>query len=190
MKKINLGGEQKYDYNYTTVGYGQDIDIDITKKIPLEPESIDFIWSERVLEHIKTENIINVFINLRKILKKGGIVRLCLPICFYVDDKSINMMRLKNYQKQVDMGHVTWFTYEGFGEIREDLFGLKKSPKPTVTSKEFFKSIGFEYKLIRWFDENDKLYIDESIYKDNKFLDFPEVEIRRKNSLIFDCIKL
>jgi len=192
--KLNMGGtfNENFTSEYTTIGFDGQINVDVTKPLPIEENSIDFIWSERMLEHIKVEDIFKVFENLHKILKSKGIVRFCMPSCFYCDDKSIDMMRPNNYLKQLQMGHVTWFTYEGIGHIKPDLFGLKKSPEPFIKLKDLCEKYGLTYKLIRWHDEDSKVNYNEDYLANstaNQFKDFPEIIMRRPNSLIFDCIK-
>ena len=193
MKRyLNIGGEEKFTSEYITLGFNREINVDVTKTLPIKSNSIDFTWSERMLEHIKVEDIFKVFANLNKILKNKGIARFCLPSCFYCDDKSVDMMRPNNYLKQVQIGHVTWFTYEGIGNITPDLFGLKKNPEPFIKLKDLCEKYGFTYKLIRYHDENSKVHYDEDFLANstaNKFKDFPEIIIHRPNSLIFDCIK-
>ena len=140
--KLNMGGPENFTSEYTTVGFDAQINVDVTKTLPIEENSIDFIWSERMLEHIKVEDIFKVFENLHKILKSKGIARFCMPSCFYCDDKSIDMMRPNNYLKQLELGHVTWFTYEGIGHVKPDLFGLKKSPEPFIKLKDLCEKYG------------------------------------------------
>ena len=113
-------------------------------------------------------------------------------LCFYCDNKKIDMMRANNYPKQVKLGHVTWFTYEGIGKITSDIFGLKDSPKPSTYLKDLFEKYNMEYKLIRWHDKNSKLHYDKNLLSNSMattFIDRPEIIISRPNSLIFEGIK-
>ena len=190
--KLNMGGHERFTPGYFSIGFGAQINVDVTKKIPIDDNSVEFIWSERMLEHIEVHDIEKVISNISKILQKGASARFCMPSCFYCDDKSIDMMRANNYPKQVQLGHVTWFTYEGIGEIRESLFGLKDSPKPTIGFKDLFGRCDMTYKLVRWHDKNSELHYDSKYLSGptaTTFKDHPEIVMNRPNSLIFDCIK-
>lgn len=190
--KLNMGGSECFTKDYTSIGFGQKINVDVTKKIPLNKCSVNFLWSERMLEHITVEGNEKVISNISKILKKGASARFCMPSCFYCDKKSIDMMRPNNYQKQVNLGHVTWFTYEGIGEITPNLFGLKDSPEPKIKFKDLFEKYNMEFKLIRWHDKNSKLHYDKNLLSNSMsttFIDRPEIKIKRPNSLIFEGIK-
>ena len=189
--KLNLGGDERFESDYISVGFGQQINVDVTKKIPLKDRSVDFIWSERMLEHVKVQDIEKVIINVSRLLKKGATARFCMPSCFYCDDRSIDMMRPNNYEKQVKLGHVTWFTHEGIGEIKPNLFGLKDSPEPTIKLKDLLKKHSLKYILLRWHDKDRKLHYDDNILSRpmaETFIDHPEIVIHRPNSLIFEGI--
>jgi len=190
--KLNMGGPEQYTSDYTTIGFGGQINVDVTKNLPLDAPSVDFIWSERMLEHITVDDNDKVISNISRILKKGAKARFCMPSCFYCDNKKIDMMRANNYPKQVKLGHVTWFTYEGIGKITSDIFGLKDSPKPSTYLKDLFEKYNMEYKLIRWHDKNSKLHYDKNLLSNSMattFIDRPEIIISRPNSLIFEGIK-
>lgn len=190
--KLNMGGHERFTPGYTSIGFGAQINVDVTKTLPVADCSVDFLWSERMLEHISVSDNEKVISNISKILKKGASARFCMPSCFYCDNKSIDMMRANNYQKQVKLGHVTWFTYEGIGNITENLFGLKDSPEPSIKLKDLFEKYNMEFKLIRWHDKNSKLYYDKNLLSNpiaNTFIDRPEIVIHRPNSLIFEGIK-
>ena len=190
--KLNMGGHERFTPGYTSIGFGAQIDVDVTKNLPIKDNSVDFIWSERMLEHISVHDNEKVIQNISKILKPNARARFCMPSCFYCDDKSIDMMRANNYENQVKLGHITWFTFEGIGKITKDLFGLENSPEPVSKLKELCEKYGLKYKLIRWHDKDTKLYYDNEFLSDcmaKTFKDHPEIVIHRPNSLIFDCIK-
>jgi hypothetical protein len=192
-KYVDLGSDTISPYFLTMdLGTGADITLDITK--PLENNlynKFDFIWSERLLEHIEYQKISIVFENIYKMLKINGFCRFSLPVCY--SKLNTNMMRANNMQKSASMGHVTWFTYEGFGEVREELFGLSYPPKDNlITWEEILDQNKFKLRLIMFFDKLDNLNIDGNIYdsKHNKFKDIKEINMKRPNSFIFDLVKL
>jgi len=169
------------------------IDSDVTKKWPLKDNSVKFIWTERMLEHIQIKKITHVFSEMTKKLVKNGTARFCMPSCFYLNDQSINMMRPNNYPKQLRIGHVTWFTYEGVGKIKPEQFGARYSPRPNIFFEDLAKKFNLKFKLIRWFDKNHNLFYDTNYLNSDMattFKDHSEIKIKRPNSLIFEFTKL
>ena len=146
-----------------------------------------------MLEHLSVQDIDKVTGNVAKLLKPGGKFRLCMPLSYYVDDENINMMRAGNYEKQVRLGHITWFTYEGVGAVSKELFGITEAPKPDMTLRELMNKHGMELHLIRWFDSSNELHFDNELLSGElaaTFIDEPEIRISRPNSLIFEGRKL
>lgn len=75
MKKINLGcgtnklpGWDNYDY-----------DLDITKPLPFEDNSIDYIFMEHVIEHVTYKESWDFFKEANRVLKPGGKIRIITP---------------------------------------------------------------------------------------------------------------
>ncbi len=73
--KINLGcgtnklaGWQNYDY-----------DVDITKRLPFEDSSADFILAEHVVEHVDYNQALRFFRECGRVLKSGGVLRITVP---------------------------------------------------------------------------------------------------------------
>jgi predicted SAM-dependent methyltransferase len=52
---------------------------DITKEIPCKDNSVKLIFSRETLEHLKYRELINHLIECHRILKKDGILRICVP---------------------------------------------------------------------------------------------------------------
>lgn len=56
-----------------------DTDIDITKLLPFENDSVDYIFSEHCIEHQKPVEVWTYFEECLRILKPGGVVRTTFP---------------------------------------------------------------------------------------------------------------
>ena len=192
-KYLNLGSDTRSPYFLTIdLSTKADLTLDITKPVENNLHNkFDFIWSERLLEHIDYQKISIVFENIHKMLKKNGFCRFSLPVCY--SKLNTDMMRSNNMQKSASMGHVTWFTYEGFGEVRDELFGLSYPPKDNLIAwEEILDQSKFKFRLVMYFDKLKNLNLDENIYdsKKNKFKDVKEINMKRSNSFIFDLVKL
>jgi SAM-dependent methyltransferase len=191
-KCLNLGGVEKFSEDYSCVGLSSEFKFDLTKKLPFENDIAEFIWSERMLEHIRHDDLYKVFLNIKRILKSGARARFCLPSSFYIDDISIDMMRSGNSEKQKKHGHVTFFTYEGYGPISDEYFGTASPPKPAVYFAELFDELDLNFKLIRYHTKDKKTIFNKDLLLDvnsNRFNDRTEILIKRPNSLIFDISK-
>lgn len=60
-------------------GPGIDIVCDVLDGLPLDDDSIDCIFSQHVLQEIKVYDQLRALRELRRVLKPGGVLRLCLP---------------------------------------------------------------------------------------------------------------
>jgi SAM-dependent methyltransferase len=52
---------------------------DITKSLPFESGSVDFVYSSHALEHLAREDAVKLIAECRRVLKPGGVLRLALP---------------------------------------------------------------------------------------------------------------
>lgn len=83
--RLSLGDQGEPWEGYISLGLNPDATIwhDVTKPFPKElDDKFDFIWSERMLEHVEADQLPEFFKNLAEILKVGARARFCLPICF------------------------------------------------------------------------------------------------------------
>jgi len=60
-------------------GAGIDLTCDIAEGLPLETGSIDYVVSIHALPEVHYGRIVPVLAELRRVIKPGGILRLCLP---------------------------------------------------------------------------------------------------------------
>ena len=58
---------------------GIDLTCDIAQGLPLETDSIDYAASVHALPEVPYDRIVPVLAELRRVIKPGGILRLCLP---------------------------------------------------------------------------------------------------------------
>ena len=60
-------------------GPGIDISWDILEGLPLGDDAIDYISSQHVLPALTVDNQVPALSELRRVLKQGGVLRLCMP---------------------------------------------------------------------------------------------------------------
>ena len=190
---LNLGGTYSCDIQFPAANIvNSDIHLDITNS-PYKwmYSKYQFIWSERMLEHIPFSKISNALQNIDNLLSKNGRCRMCLPICFYGNQKG-DMVRKGNAKNCEDYGHITWFTSEELGPVTPECFDSNKPPiSISMSWNEILKGTSLKYFPIRHFNADNSLYVNNEIFsqKDCCFLDITEIKIKRPNSIIFDLIK-
>lgn len=54
--------------------------VDIAKPLPYADGTVDFILAEHVCEHIPGPAFYRFIVECRRVLKKGGILRICIPV--------------------------------------------------------------------------------------------------------------
>ena len=191
---LNLGDVKNKSMPYYSASIKSDSDIYLNiTKTPYKwmYENYKFIWSERMLEHIKFSDIPKTLENIEKMITKNGRCRMCLPICFY-GTKKINMLRKGNYLNCFNQGHITWFTFEKLGPISKECFGSSQPPANLgISWFEILKKTSLEFEPIRYYRPDSTLWINKEIMNEENgfFYDEPEIKIKRKDSLIFDLIK-
>ena len=146
-----------------------DITLDITQPIKENLyNKFDFIWSERLLEHLDSKKMDIVIENIYNMLKNKAFCRLSLPVCYY-HPEGRQMMRLGNEEQSASIGHITWFTHEGFGKVSDELFGVDYPPKnKIITWESVLDNKRLKFKPVMYYDESKKLIINDNIYNFKK----------------------
>lgn len=63
-----------------------DSEVDITKRLPYEDNTVDFILIEHCLEHVNCADGFGFLAESHRILKPGGILRVCVPAALMMED--------------------------------------------------------------------------------------------------------
>lgn len=106
-----------------------DIFHDLNFGIPLPSESVDFIWSNQVLEHIKRENFISLMNDLFRVLKPGAKMEHFVP--HYLAPAAFG-----------DPTHMNWFSETSFRYFCID----ERTGEPFV---EGFSDYGIECRFVQ-----------------------------------------
>jgi hypothetical protein len=150
-----------------------------------------FIWSERMLEHIRVEDLPATLASIAALLQDGGRCRMCLPLCFW-GTAATNMMRAGNLDNCVDQGHVTWFTHQGLGPVTAEDMGAADPPAERTTSwDDQLAGTGLVYVPVRHYLADGSLFVDDAVLDEagGRFRDDASIPLRRRDSLIFDLVK-
>lgn len=99
MRKLNLG----CGGNILDGWENHDMDVDITKPLPYENDSIDFILIEHCVEHTTTPDAVRFFMEARRILKDGGTLRVAVPSA-------------EQIYSAADEAYLKWHGQSGFGD--------------------------------------------------------------------------
>lgn len=154
---FKLSGWERLDYDGDVIEDGirikrlKDINFDLSKKvsIPLNDESFDGIYSSHTFEHLKKE--VSVF-NLKecfRILKPGGVLRLCLPdITKYFDAYDCRDLSFFNWIRDKNIYYYdSWLRM-----IVREMAGTVVDEFTDLELKSLYKSLGRK-KFIRYFEQ-------------------------------------
>lgn len=75
MKKVNLGCGSNRPAGWENY----DADVDISKRLPFDDNSVDYLLAEHVLEHITAHEGFRFMQEISRVLKPGGVVKIIVP---------------------------------------------------------------------------------------------------------------
>ena len=76
MKKLHLGCGPNNLEDWENLDLPE---IDITRPLPYADDSVDFVFTEHVIEHVTPQQGWKFFAEARRVLKVGGVLRLAFP---------------------------------------------------------------------------------------------------------------
>jgi len=159
IKRLNWGcgaGVPGWINSDQREGPGVDLCCDIRNGLPLETSSVDYVVSIHALQEIAYSDLIPVLSELRRILKRNGILRLCLPDLdkgidayqrqdkdyFLIPDDEVKSLGAKLIVQLIWYGYShTLFTYEfihemllkaGFSRVNQCGFRQTKSSHSAI----------------------------------------------------------
>lgn len=110
--KIHLGcgGRIFKDWLNCDINLQSDCYVDLNKKLPFKDNSVDYIYSEHVLEHFDYQKGKEIMQECYRILKQGGIVRTAMPnLEFFTEGLNSEDFKYKEFSK--------WYK-ENFKELK------------------------------------------------------------------------
>ena len=105
MRKLNLGagGDIKAGWRNMDIMFPPPDYIDITKPLPFEDNSVEFIYTSHTVEHTTTPDAVRFFAECLRILKYEGTLRVAVPSA----DKIFGL---------ADAEYLKWHGQSGFGD--------------------------------------------------------------------------
>lgn len=155
MKLVNIGCGTTYHKNWVNIDYSSDsnfvLEHDLSKGIPLETETVDFLYNSHILEHFSKESAKELLNECFRVLKPGGIIRVVIP-----DLKSLAEEYLKAFNEyklnpsDYNEANYNWFVIELIDQlVREESGGemLKYWTKENILNSDTLENrIGNVYK--------------------------------------------
>lgn len=133
--------------------------VDIRKRFPLNDDEIDYVYCSHVLEHFEPWEAKKILTESRRVLKKGGKIRLILPDIVYIiknykDAKQFNEF-VYGYNKEKKYkcsffirGHQWMYDKSSFRKLLEecDFKKIKLSTWKKGIDLEIHKKMSFYYE--------------------------------------------
>ncbi|HEY9584318.1 MAG TPA: methyltransferase domain-containing protein [Candidatus Paceibacterota bacterium] len=106
MLYLGCGNDRMKDFIHVEInlwkhqtGY-PDVLADISEKIPLADNVADLVFSRATMEHLTYTELLNCLLESRRVLKRGGVVRMVLPDL----DKLVENYRNKVHSTDIESG--------------------------------------------------------------------------------------
>lgn len=149
--------------------------VDIRNGLPNDDNSVDYIYCSNVLEHFRKEDMIKILSECKRVLKKGGMMRLILPdlkkvIDNYVSSDVFNREYL-GYDKDLYVGFL--------GKIKSMFIRGHEWMYDKESFKDILQEIGFK--------EIKELSINRGKVPDIKMLD---LKVHQKLCFYYECKKI
>jgi predicted SAM-dependent methyltransferase len=165
--KIQLG----CGTNFLSGWINHDADVDITKTLPWEDESTDFLFIEHCVEHVGIQEAYKFFKEAIRILKKGGVLRVAVPSVVQIfknqNDKYISFIQQHGWGKEgveaitLQHGHQTWYTEEILEAVLGSLGFTVTVQKTGQSNFSELRGIDNHHKVIgHEFNEIESIVVD------------------------------
>ena len=152
---------------------------DITKKLPIKDETVDYLYASHVLEHLPFKEFRKALKESYRILKKGGVFRVVVPnFDFFIQEYLDSTSKTKS----IDFCLNSSLGSEYFANILSRMRGSDKH------------NIMFDYETLENELKNFKFsFIRIAKYNDSSFEIFKEIEDKDRwiypENIGFECIK-
>lgn len=147
---------------------------DLSRGIPLDDNSVDYVYSEYFIEHLTSHQGVVLFKEIYRVLKQGGVVRTAMPDLSYL---------IQKYQSE-DWRKQAWLEQEAYAQIKTPAQMLNTALRDwghqwvydADEAAHLSLQSGFgDFTVQEW----GKSYHEQLVHR----------ETRQDSRLIFECIK-
>jgi predicted SAM-dependent methyltransferase len=186
MEKLHIGCSSHHldgwiNTDYKNTKHNCDIDFDATKEFPYEDESIDYIFSEHMIEHISYLEGCDMMKECYRVIKPGGKIRISTPdLKFLIELYNENKTGLqKNY---ITISHNKFdYRHRKFKECEQcdmkQTFTSVPKATDTFVINNFFRDWGHLFI----YDEKTLKHLFESV----GFSDITSHKIMESDDMVF-----
>jgi predicted SAM-dependent methyltransferase len=179
MIKLHLGcGWRNFGKEWIHIDGGDynHLDYNDVTKLPFQDNTVDLIYSSHMIEYIDREEIINILLEWKRVLKPGGILRIAVP-----DFESMATLYLN---KSITLDKILGPLY-GKMKMSNDII-YHRTVYDYESLEKLTKGLGFvEFKKYDWkktdhsnYDDHSQAYIPH-MDKENGVLISLNVEMRK-----------
>lgn len=183
MLKIHLGcGDRIYkDWkNIDLISHPKIIRHDLTKPLPYENNSVDFIYSEHFLEHLDEVDGLNLLTDCYNKLKVGGVLRLSIPCLSNMIEIYNNWEKKHEYHPYIKNfeNPVQFINWAFFGESSSN--SKIKFLNGSVSTNDGHKFLYTKLDLFKKLKKVGFLNIEEKQKNESKYVDLQNLETREQ----------
>lgn len=159
---------------------------DVRKKLPFDDESVDFIYSSHLIEHLRKNEAEKVLRECFRVLKRGGLIRLVIP--------DLELMA-RNYIKEVENIRNNKEKKEYFpSEIFLDMLGMGERTKTPLILKIFSSGsihrwMYDQFSLTALLESCGFIDIQKRNFKEGKCPDIDFLDNRPEHSIYLEARK-
>jgi predicted SAM-dependent methyltransferase len=173
MKLVNIGCGTTYHKNWVNIDYSSDsnyvVEYDLSKGIPLENESVDFLYNSHILEHFSKESAMILLKECHRVLKPGAIIRVVIPDLKCLAEEYLKAFHVYKLEpSEYNEANYNWFVIELIDQLVRDESGgemLKYWTKENILNTDTLENrIGNVFKKFSGLNINS--YTSPITFKD------------------------
>lgn len=128
MKLVNIGCGNIYHKDWINIDYTayskEVIQHDLSKGIPLKSQTVDFLYNSHILEHFNKKDGHNLLLECKRVLKKGGILRIVVPDLKCLAEEYLNAFNsIKELHTEYSEANYNWSVIELIDQLVRDESG-------------------------------------------------------------------
>lgn len=129
MKLLNIGCGNIYHKDWINIDYtaysNDVIEHDLSKGIPLESNTVDFLYNSHILEHFDKKDGFKLLIECKRVLRTGGLIRIVIPdLKSLAEEYLIAFKSVKESHNEYTEANYNWSVIELLDQlVREESGG-------------------------------------------------------------------